>query len=216
MAYTPTLDRNRLLLDAFQELRAALLYYFIGLILVLLSLAPLVWAGLLPMIGPGASVGLAGITIVLIILGALILLYSFVRLYGAGGRFATADSRLSGLRTGIQLAIVGVILLILGALASLASPTGGFALIILAGLLGLVGQVLIGIFFLRLGDLEKEGLPVPSGFKTVGILYLIGIVIGILQLVALILAYIYAGDAIQRLQAQAGAEGLAAPTVSSY
>lgn len=214
MAYTPTLDRNRLLLDAFQELRAALLYYFIGLILILLSVIPLIGAGHLFPLGPGAGVGMAGTTIALILIGALILLYSFIKLYGAGGRFAAADSRLSGLRTGIQLAIVAVILLILGALASLASPTGGFALIVLAGLLGLVAQILVGIFFLRLGDLEKEGLPVPSGFKTVGILYLVGIVIGILQLVALILAYVYAGDAIRRLQAQAG--GLAAPTVSSY
>ncbi len=209
--------KKRMLLEAFSEFRMAMLIYFIGLIIILIAFGVLIGA----LAGAGASLtaalGLSAVSLALLVVGGIVLLASFIKLYSSGGKFEAADPRLSGLKKGMQLAIIAVILLILGGVVGYASPFAGFGLIAIAGILGLIAQILVGLFFMRLADLEHEGIPVPSGFRTVGILYLIGIVIGILQLIALILAYMYSGDAIRRLSAEAGSgEALSSPTVSTY
>ncbi len=125
-----------------------------------------------------------------------------MRLFSAGAAFKEFDPRLGGLHTALRLGLAAVGLGILGFLAAVASLVLGLLLIGLAAILALVAQVLVGLFLLRLGDLSKEGLPVPDGFRIAVILYLIGIVIGILQLIAIILVYVYSGDAISRLRSQ--------------
>ncbi len=209
--------KRRMLIDAFIDFRIATLIYIVGLILILVAVGLVIAAIPSAEASITAALSLSAIGLALFVVAGLVLLASFIKLYSAGGKFEAADPRLSGLKKGVQLGVVAIILLIIGVLVGRFSPIAGFVIIALAGILSLVAQILIGLFFLRLGELEHEGLPIPSGFRTVGILYLIGIIIGILQPIALILAHMYAGEAIRRLSAEYGPEGeLSSPTVSTY
>ena len=196
--------KKRVLLEAFVDLRIAVLVYLIGVILVLIALGAAVSAVISADTSIIAALGLSAAGLALLVLGGLLLLASFLKLYGSAEKFEAADPRLSGLKKRIQLAILAVALVILGGIVDYVSPTIGSAIITLAGILSVIAQILIGLFFMELGNLEREGIPVPSGFRTVGILYLVGIVIGVLQPIALILAYLYSGEAIRRLSTELG------------
>ena len=190
--------RLDLLIEAFEKFRSAILLYLLGLLIVIgasFSVLGVITSGFgTATIGAGAAAG--------IIVGGIILLVGIIMLFQSAGKFAEFDpDRLGGFRTGLRLQLAAIVLMILGMLAIFASPGLGAGLVVIALIAALVGEVLIGLFFMRLGDMGREGLPIPDGFRLVGILYLVGIIINILQLIAIIMAYVYAGDAIRRLQA---------------
>lgn len=67
-----------------------------------------------------------------------------------------------------------------------------FAIIFGAVIAILVGAIFFGVMLIRMGDIE-------GGFKTAGILYIIGILVPVLPIIAVILAYLSAGRAVDKL-----------------
>jgi len=204
-----------LLAEAFEDLRKALLYYFIGILLLFVALGSAVFSAGFGFGRAAADLGSLLAGSVLGIIGLLIMLYAIIKLFATADKFARAHPNLGGLKTALKIGIAAIGVAILGMIVMFAGAAaqsglliaGGYGLILIAGLLGLVANVLVGLFLLKLGDLSKEGLPVPEGFKIAGILYLIGIIIGVLQLIAIILVYLYSGEAAARLREYAAQQG---------
>ena len=183
----------RSLIAAFENFRKGILYFFIAAIVLAFSMV-----GMIGGLATGAfSIG-AGFLVIAVI-GLAIGIVGLLKLKESGEQFARFDPNLSKLKTAVNLYIASFIIMILGFLIAYASPFTGLGIVMLAGLLSLVAAIFFGLHLMSLGDLATKGLPVPEGFRLDGILYLVGIIISILQLIAIILAYIHAGEAIQRL-----------------
>lgn len=209
-------ERMNLLRGGFQGLKRGALYFIIVTILGMLVYAGLLAEFLLGGRGfeTGAlgdiafsSVGFAGIAM------GVIALMGLIEWMKAGRYFAEYDPLKLGYGyTGPRLLLYGVIMLLIAVMASglihyTTRHTGtasGFAaafalgLLIIGVILALVGWVMFGVFLIQLDELRAAGLAV-GGFKLAGLLWIIGLIINILNIIAVILVYIYSGDTLRRL-----------------
>ena len=214
-----------LLVEGLSKLRTGAIIILIGIILEVagIFMAP----GLLSIFAmtgaapsPGLTLGALVTPLALLIIGVLLGIVAFILWFSATGKLKAYDpSRLGIGRTGMILQLVGVILIFLGLLAivpvifaagSTGSPEmligaiyGMLGLVGLGAILALVGLILFGIMIMRLGEIQG----VDPGFRTAGILYILTLIpyVGpILQLIAVIMIYVYAGRSIEALTAEAG------------
>ena len=151
---------------------------------------------------------------------------AFYKFYKATGYLKEYDAPRLGIgRTGILISLAGLGVAVIGLLVLVASvasieastryQTFGsllgllfaiMGLLIIAAVLILIGSILFGIMVMRLG--EVEGL--DPGFKWAGILYIAGIILGlipklgivgtILELVSAILIYTYSKNSLEALK----------------
>jgi len=185
-----------LLKSAFEDFRAGILYMFVGLLIFGLAVGASLVGAILA--GKGPAIGLGGGIIGLI--GLIIFLLGILKLKEAGDKFQQFDPSLGKLSLAVKIYIATIILGILTIIIFVVMPPLGALIGLLLGLANLVASILFGLFLMNLGDLAAKGVPVPDRFKLAGILYLVGIIISILQLIALILVYLDAGEAIRRLE----------------
>ena len=175
----------------------------------------------------GAGIAAMGVTVLAVMLVALILtIIAFILWFMATGNLKRYNPERFGIgRLGMVLQLIGIILIVVGGVAGLAligfaasaglmaapSAFGAFfgflAILILAAILAIIGAILFAIMFIRF----PEDARIESGFKTAGILYLIGVILSIIPfvsmvgsiivLVAVILIFIYSGSTLRRLEA---------------
>jgi len=186
-----------LLKSAFEDFRSGLVYMFVGALLFALGVGSSLAGALFG--GKGVAIGLGAGIIGLI--GLVIMLLGILKLKEAGDKFQQFDPSLGKLSLAVKIYIATIILGVLTIIIALVVPPLVLLIGALLGLANLVASILFGLFLMNLGELAAKGVPVPDRFRIAGILYLIGIIISILQLVALILAYLDAGEAIRRLEA---------------
>jgi len=174
----------------------------------------------------GAGIAAMGVTVLAVMLVALILtIIAFILWFMATGNLKRYNPERFGIgRLGMVLQLIGIILIVVGGVAGLAligfvasaglmaAPSVGaffsfLAILILAAILAIIGAILFAIMFIRF----PEDARIESGFKTAGILYLIGVILSIIPfvsmvgsiivLVAVILIFIYSGSTLRRLEA---------------
>ncbi len=172
------------------------------------------------LIGLGIFVVLVGIVILVVSLAAL---YKF---YKATGHLKEFDPRLNIGRTGILIAIAGLVVLFLGTfIAGLAvgltvpGPGPGavvrtvlsiIGVVILGMALVVVGEILFAVMVMRLA--EVEGL--DQGFKIAGALYITSVVLSFIPyvgiagyavgLVSMFLIYTYSKNSLESLEMGTG------------
>jgi len=186
-----------LLKSAFEDFRSGLLYMFVGGLIFFLGVGSSLVGALAG--GKGLAIGIGAGIVGLI--GLIIFLLGILKLKEAGDKFQQFDPSLGKLSLAVKIYIATIIIGILTIILFIAAPAVGALIALLLGLANLVASILFGLFLMNLGDLAARGVPIPDRFRLDGILYLIGIIIGLLQLIALILAYLDAGEAIRRLEA---------------
>jgi len=227
----------------FQQLRSGsglvLAANVIALLVLIAALASL--ASMVPRHGPAEPADLedlinqvGGILVAVLAglaLAFIVMLAGFLRMLSAAGSFASLGSRFQRGATGSKLIIGGIGVDILGLLllaggawaGSLGLAVAGAGLVLLGSLAVLVGWIMFSLFISSLSELSIGGFRAPDGFKTAGILLLIGIVLNMasavsptagtlgvaLDLVAFILIYVYSGQALEELRK--AARGLPVP-----
>jgi len=188
---------------------------------------PMYYPGQIPQMFMGVGIAAMGVTVLAAILVALILaIIAFILWFMATGNLKRYNPERFGIgRLGMLLQLIGIILIVVGGVGGLAlmgfvasasltaapSAFGAFfgflAILILAAILAIIGAILFAIMVMRL----PEDAGIESGFKTAGILYLIGVILSIIPfvsmvgsiivLVAVILIFIYSGSTLRRLEA---------------
>ena len=157
-----------------------------------------------------ASAGLAIFSASFLSIGASVLmLVSFVYLRSGYGMLKKSSERFNSPYTGINLFFVGLILIVVavllvlgGALASsLGLILGGFAILIVAGIMILLGEIL----GLILGSFRMRDYFNDSTFSTAGIMFIIGIFFALFSFIGAILVYLGANSVIKRIQKHASA-----------
>jgi hypothetical protein len=212
VSYTPTEsesglspDAVRLLINGFSQLKEGSLYMIIGTLLAALGLI-----AIFPTMPHGRfTVALAGAStaLILALIGEIIALLGLVRWRHGGEYFKQFDpagmsSGASGpkyMLWGVGIIIIALLILIPAALTgSMGLILTGISVAIIGGLIYLIGYILFGIFLLKLEDIRYKGLMVPD-FKIDAIIWFIGIVINLLTFVAVILIYVHAKEAEEKL-----------------
>ncbi len=203
--------------------------FFFLLMLIALAMMPHI---MIPGMGPGfPSAGLAaflGVLSLIAVMGIVIIILAvlaFYKFYKATGHLKEYDAPRLGIgRTGILISLAGlvvitVVMLILipsmaisGRLGGLSTMFAFLGLMIIAAVLIIVGSILFGVMVMRLG--EVDGL--DPGFRWAGILYIAGVILGlipnlamvgtILGLVSAILIYTYSKNSLEALKS-GGMEG---------
>ncbi|MEL9940655.1 MAG: DUF973 family protein [Ignisphaera sp.] len=189
--------------EAYKSMREGALYLFIAWILIGVGLASVIFSLVTTVFAGGftAIIGaLIGIIIVLLI-GAIIALIGLWGKFLPGVRklasinpdFSTASTLIYiGFFWGFIVMLVGVALLIVFI---------GVFLIIVAVILGILGDIGMLIMCLKLNDLEKNSL-----YLVAGILFILSIFLEILGFIGWILLYVALGDSInKRMRAPAPA-----------
>ena len=190
----------------------ALILVAIGLIIIFPSIGSLAGGTFTPtghpspgslLVGAGGTLAAIG----LIIVGAILALASFFYLMSGYSSLRRVDSEFNLPYYGLWLDIIGVIIAILGSIGLAAATIGttnvGFlgsiyGLYVLVAILGFIGYILgyiVGAF--RLSNRYNEG-----NFKLAGIMYIVGIFIGIFTLVGVILMYLGAKKVLSRAGVQ--------------
>lgn len=102
--------------------------------------------------------------------------------------------------SGPKYMLYGLIMTVVGMLGVLARTAAVLSLILvfLGAIMSLVGGILFGIFLLRLEELRRRGVPIDD-FKADGILWIIGLFIPVLTIIAVILIYVHARGTLERL-----------------
>ncbi len=173
--------------------------------------------GIVALLGALSLIVVMGIALLVL---AILALYKF---YRATGYLREYDPKRLGIgRTGIVLSLAGLGVVVIGililALSIPASSELGVAwpifaflgLVIVAAVLIIVGSILFGVMVMRLGEVEV----LDPGFRWAGILYVAGIILGlipglgivgaILGLVSTILIYIYSKSSLETLKGGGG------------
>jgi len=201
------------LAEGLRNLRAGAMFNLISVILVLIAII-LIFAAVGSFPNPNTLISLIAIVgtyILLLIVASIVGLVGFILYFKATGNLKKYNPDYGIGRTGMILQIVGLIIMIASLgffVASLTRSLGSveravlsmFGFIIVGAVIIVVGVVLFSVMLIRLGEIE-------SGFKTAGILYLIGIVLSlivggvgsILGIVSTILIYTSAGRALEKL-----------------
>ncbi len=190
--------------DGMDNLRKGSLAYLLAVVVSWASIIPLMATGFTAgdLMNPALIASLGALAI--LIVAAIVLgIASFVYLFIATGALRRVNEKYGIGRKGLLLILVGLILfsfsLILALFAAATGASDDIALVIvgiirllwiIAAVLLLIGVILFGIMLLRL-----EG--VDTRFKTAGIIYLIGIIVPFLIIVAMILVYSAANRAIK-------------------
>lgn len=194
--------------EGMDNLRKGSLFYLLA--------AAVSWASIIPIMAAGFTAGdlmnpalIASLrsTAILIVIAIVLGIASFVYLFMATGALNKVNEKYGIGRKGMLLMLAGLILfsfsLILALFAAAIGASEDIALLIvgiigllliIAAVLLLIGVILFGIMLLRLEDVD-------SGFKTAGIIYLIGIILPFLIIVAMILVYFAANRAIKATKA---------------
>jgi len=186
-----------------ENLRKGSLMYLLAVAVSLASIIPIAALSFTEgeLIDPAlfASLGALAILIgVAIVLG----IASFVYLFMATGALRKVNEKYGIGRKGVLLILLGLISLsfslipVLFAVASgeIASLNVGIIGLLFSIVLLLIGAILFGIMLLELEDVD-------SRFKTAGIIYIIGIIVPFLIIVAMILVYSAASRVIKGTRA---------------
>lgn len=212
-----TLDKLRLLAIGFQDLREGSLYIIIGELLIIAGLASVVvsigfslYASSISGTVTGAIIGL-----VIILIGIILQFMGLVKWQHGGSyfkqfdplRYSYAESGPKFMIWSIYLLIIDILILILGlAIKSIGIVMMGGGLLIITLILLMIGEILFGVFLLRIKDLQIfYGIAVPD-FTIDAILWFIGIILqfiphdgaligAIIMFIATILIYIHSGEA---------------------
>lgn len=231
--------RLYLLLDGFEKLRKGSLLVIVGYVLIIASLLWMmasvatflsIFRGmnhfLDAMTSAMVAVALTSLAGILLALAGFIVLLSSsnsFRDYSPSrlGRGSTATSLIAG---GFAAITFGLLLIIASAYgATVWGAVMGMGLIFLGILIAFIGEILFAVFIRDLTILRDEGLNVPAGFGSAGILLLLGVVLSVipmiapigvvLALIALAMIYKYSEEAINGLREQASRSraGLSGP-----
>ncbi len=206
-----TKEKLRLLKIGFLELREGSLYALIGDLLGLIGLL-----GIAAFLGfpfdlnhgeasleAAASAILIGAAIALV--GIIISLVGLIRWKNSGRYFREFDPiNFSSAETGpalmlwsTLLVVFTLVIFIAGVLAlSWGVVVASLVIALVASILVLIGAILFGVFLLKIKNLQLfYGLNVPD-FTIDAVLWFLGLVFQVLYLVAEILVYIHAGEAV--------------------
>ncbi|MDK2384794.1 MAG: DUF973 family protein [Candidatus Korarchaeota archaeon] len=236
---------NESLVDGLSNLKTGALFSLIAyalsfvVMLIAMSMMPgLMTPGMAgPRVFPVRSMtALLGVLTLIVVAGIAVLvlaILAFYKFYKAAGHLKEYDPSKLGIgRTGILISLAGLGVIIIGVLILIASLAGAGAsvgpqalggvlraifalvgLIIIAAVLVIIGSILFGIMIMRLA--EVEGL--DPGFKLAGILYIAGVILGlipnlgvvgtILGVVATILIYTYSKNGLEALKSNVMGEG---------
>ncbi|MCH4816321.1 MAG: DUF973 family protein [Saccharolobus sp.] len=181
-------------LEGIGKLRGGSLFMILSVLLAAIGILVIISAGVLGgmfsvasgNVGGAIAAGiglLAGIAIVILI-GAIIGLVGILRIRSGFSILKSLGRDVGIGETGTTLYLVGLIIIIIGALLTFVLI--GVPILILGEIIALIGGILIGIGFYRVGELYNEGL-----VKIGGILIIIPI--DILNFVGFILAYVGLG-----------------------
>ncbi len=195
----PVVERVRILAEGFAGLRDGAKYMLFGVLFEavgIMMLAPALFGGGLT----AASGSIA--SIILVIIGALASVFGLIKWKKSGEFFKQFDPSLRYAESGPKYMLYAIPLVIIALLMVLGGSSGestgvmalGYILLLIAGLLALVGYILFGIFLVRVGETRMEGVTLPD-FKIDGVLWIVGIILGILALVAVILVYMHSKEA---------------------
>lgn len=191
--------------EAFSRMRSGALLMIIGALLAglgLLMLFPLTMVAGFGF-GPGGPFGrepdLGAVLASLLAVLVLILIGAVISLVGMYAKFIPGTSRLAQINPEFSTAstlikigyLVGLILMIIGALTLIILV--GFFLIVIAAIFMFIGAIGLIILCFKLNDLEKNSL-----YLVAGILFIIGIFIGIASFIAWILMYVALGHSISK------------------
>ena len=146
-----------------------------------------------------------GAIVGLMLISGVLGIISFVLWFMATGNLKRYSERLGIGRTGMILQLIAIIIIIVGMIGFIAfiavsakqllprEPSFGAFPGMMAGILGILGIAIIGailaviggiMFGLMLMRMPEEGL--DNGFKTAGIIYLVGMVVSLIPFVSLI------------------------------
>ena len=206
-----TPDKLRLLAIGFQELRDGSLYMIVGTLLLFIGIAS-IYASVGFTLHAGSLAGAVTAVIaggVLALIAVIIMLLGLVKWRHGGSYFkqfdpahySYAESGPKYMLWSVYIAILALLVLLAGAAAHSGGLIGtGVLLIVIAGLVGLIGEILFGIFLLRIKDLSVVyGLNVPD-FTIDAVLWFLGIVFELLTFIATILIYMHAGEAVTAIK----------------
>ncbi|QXJ31985.1 DUF973 family protein [Saccharolobus shibatae] len=181
-------------LEGIGKLRGGSLFMILSVLLAAIGILVIISAGVLGgmfsvasgNVGGAIAAGiglLAGIAIVILI-GAIIGLVGILRIRSGFSILKSLGRDVGIGETGTTLYLVGLIIIIIGALLTFVLI--GVPILILGEIIALIGGILIGIGFYRVGEIYNEGL-----VKIGGILIIIPI--DILNFIGFILAYVGLG-----------------------
>lgn len=217
-----TKDGANLLARGFEALREGSLYLIAGYILSIISIlaiAPIAYGlGLLSDHSIVDILGTINTIIAISFIAALFIIISIILLIIGLRKWAHSASLFKEfdslrLRHGVgalymlravEIAIISIIIIIIGiATESTAATIFGAILIIIAIILDFVGSVLFGSFLTEINTLRDRGLDIPE-FNIIALLWLLSIPLSLITLgasflVTLILIYVHAGDAMERM-----------------
>lgn len=215
MSYTfsdESLDvmKARLLRDGFNGLKDGSLFMLLGTLLTVIGIIGLMIGSSVVPSTPGPS-SLTGVVasalglLILVLIGAVFSLLGLFKWLEGGRYFKQFDAyRLGYGESGPKYMLYGVFIIIFGIVVTILSAVGssvggafaGIGIIILGSILSLVGIIFYGIFLLRLDELRSLGLNTPE-FKIDAIFWFIGIIFSIFTVIAVILIYIHAKEAVE-------------------
>ena len=206
-----TPDKLRLLATGFQELRDGSLYMIIGTLLLFIGIAAIYFTVGLT-IHAGSLAGAVTAVVaggLLSLIAAILMLLGLVKWKHGGSYFkqfdpahySYAESGPKYMLWSVYIGILALIIMAVGAIASSGGLVGaGVLLAIIAGLVGLIGVILFGLFLLRIKDLSvMYGLNVPD-FTVDAVLWFLGILFELLTFIATILIYMHAGEAVTAIR----------------
>lgn len=166
--------------------------------------------------GGFGPLAMASAPLAIAVLASILGIAGWVVLLGSAGRFAEYDRvRFGKGETAARLVAGGFLAVLLGIAAAGAGLwPAALAIVVLGGLAVLLGNVIFALFVSDLARLRQEdGLPVPDGFRTAGTLLLLGTLLyipmitmilgAILQVLAVIMIFIYSKEAVDALTIQA-------------
>ncbi len=152
-----------------------------------------------------------GSVVILLLISTALGIVSFIFYFNATGHLKRYKADLGIGRTGMILLLAGIILLFIGMfiIIGVASYQPFTALLtlpilmIVSAILLIIGAVFFGIMLMRLGETHE----VSSGFKTAGILYIIGLILsfflgvvgGIVGVISTVLIYKSAKESLSSL-----------------
>jgi len=197
-----SIDRVRLLVEGFDDLRSGAKYTIFGMVLWVIGLILIAIALL------GGADDASGIvmSILVLIVGILVGLYGTVKWMHGGKRFRGFNEDLKYGELGPKYMLYSIPILILALLLigvgimgeSIILVIMGYILMAASGIIALIGYILFGIFLLKLDDLKVDNIRLPD-FNIDAILWLIGLVLGVTSIVAIILIYMHSNTAIERI-----------------
>ncbi len=208
MSYTPMSTQpgmyvQKEFIEGLRKLKTASLIYIISALLVGIGFSAALMSGL-AFGARGAAFGGVGVLAAAIVGALLGLVALFAFLIPAFSHLKNADPSMFGTPAtlvkigyaiGFILFIIGIgLILAVVATGNPAMALGGIGLFILGAIFLLIGLIGVAIGMFKLKDKTGDTL-----FLVAGILFIIGIFIGILQFIAWILVFVAANSAINKL-----------------